>query len=944
MRITALFRAIFRFRKTNFSIILLLTSFIIAATVFYEQHHYKYILPTPSDEVNYKLLEDAWLDLQHITSSMHPYSSRANDEVHNYILKRVEELSKGNEFIQIWDDYSNGTNILFKQPDVFNSSSTMSRVIYFESSNILVKIQGSDPELPAVLVSAHFDSVPTSYGATDDGKGIASMLSLLQAHLNSQPERTIIFNFNNNEEFGLLGAHTFMKHPWSKTVEFFINLEGAGAGNRAILFRTSNTATAKIYKEAVKSQPFGNSLYQQAFYKRLVSSETDYKVYENNGLKGWDIAFYRPRDFYHTIKDSIEYTSRESLWSMLHTSLQLLQHMTSSDTVIENNSKPAIYFDILSSYFFVIDSERLFFINLTLLIIGPLIVLLKMWLLKSFNIRTNSFWVYSRLPFSCAVSYLLLHMLGGIINVLNPFIYSRNYLYPFVGLFCLFLFTNYAILATFEHIYPSNNFKGTAIIESFCLVWLILTTYTIKLKKSGYIYTGIYPITIVTGAYISAITLGSFTGGIEGNSKKNDNEFQASCRTVNTNNHNQLSEASMNNNEEGTVECIDDESLERNEPVSNIDERAPLLRTSSQSLKNKGNCVSKEGSQYDWFIQYLCLVPISCYTCFNCLLLALDALNQTIQEGATASKTVGNVILISVLATASPLLPFVHKINYASGLLFLCMGLALFSTTLLCEPFDELHPLKVRFSQSINLQNNSLPIVNIFTRKSVKIDNMLSDLPSIKEKDTVIWCNDINSDDGQVCSYIGQHPNLLNQTSQTTKQYLRTHILRNDRKNKDRSPYAPMIAELQIEAPENRVCSINFDSGMGDKSSVKKITILDANKHVNSTATKTIQLSEGINEFIIHKISFEDAYHFSVEWFPKLLMVNNDIKYETSGDDNLKLKVTCYWGEYDTDSLVGDKILRKVPAYDELLQYAPKEYIFTNKERGLVTVEDEIIL
>ncbi|KAL3232183.1 Uncharacterized protein RNJ44_04099 [Nakaseomyces bracarensis] len=959
MKITTLFREIFRFRKTNFSIVLLVTAIIIAAITVFERLQYKFVLPSPSsNDIGHELLESAWLDLQHITSSFHPYGSRANDDVHDYILNRVESLIYGCDYVERWDDYVNNTNLLFKQPDVFNSSSKVSRVIYFESSNILVKVLGSDPDLSPILISAHFDSVPTSNGATDDGKGIATMLSLLQVYVKSQPNRTVIFNFNNNEEFGLLGAHAFMNHKWSKDVELFINLEGAGAGNRAILFRTSDTITAKLYKDAVKSQPFGNSIYQQAFYKRLVSSETDYKVYETNGLRGWDIAFYKPRDYYHTIKDSIKYTSKESLWSMLHTALQLANHIAYSDIEIGEEYMPSVYFDIFGSYFFVISAEQLFFINLTLLIIGPIIIFLKLWQSNGGRSKSNSLWVRLRFPFSCTVTLLLLQFLGTLINVGNPFIYSRNYLIPFVGLFCLFLFSNYAILAILEHLYPSDNFKGTAILQSFVLLWVILLTFTIKLKNSGYIYTGIYPISITTATYIFAILFGYFRSESNRNNDKDavlvdttqlrenisNNTFEG--RDNNYEDRNNINEDRDNINEdrdnnENRVSNLEDN--DGSDPVAVIDERAPLLRNSTESLNKKMSNKRAQGLQYDWFIQYFCLVPVSCYILFNCFLLALEALNQTVQEGSGASRIVNNIMILSVFFVALPILPFVYKVNYATGIFTLSVGLIFLGGSLIIQPFDELHPLKVRFSQSIDLMNASMPIVNLYTRKSFHIKNILSDLPSVKDTNAQVWCKDIDSNDGELCSYIGEYPQLLNQTSQKERKLLSTHILRDDRKNKDRSPYAPMTAELKIDAPENRVCSIIFDSGLGDRSTVKKITVFKSAKYANSTIERSLHLSEGINEFVIHKLDFDGSYHFSVEWFPKLLLKDYGSNDEGT-NDSLKVKLKCYWGEYDTSSVVNGTMHRKVPAFDELLKYTPTEYIFTNRERGLVTVEDEIIL
>lgn len=63
------------------------------------------------------------------------------------------------------------------------------------------------PELDGVLFSAHFDSVSTAPGATDDGMGVATLLSLVDYFAKNQPKRTVVFNINNGEEDGLYGAH-----------------------------------------------------------------------------------------------------------------------------------------------------------------------------------------------------------------------------------------------------------------------------------------------------------------------------------------------------------------------------------------------------------------------------------------------------------------------------------------------------------------------------------------------------------------------------------------------------------------------------------------------------------------------------------------------------------------------------------------------------------------
>jgi acetylornithine deacetylase/succinyl-diaminopimelate desuccinylase-like protein len=82
--------------------------------------------------------------------------------------------------------------------------------VYFEGTNILVKVDGTDPDYRVrggVLFSAHYDSVSTAPGVTDDGMGVATLLDMVKYLAVKQPRRTAVFNINNGEEDGLHGAH-----------------------------------------------------------------------------------------------------------------------------------------------------------------------------------------------------------------------------------------------------------------------------------------------------------------------------------------------------------------------------------------------------------------------------------------------------------------------------------------------------------------------------------------------------------------------------------------------------------------------------------------------------------------------------------------------------------------------------------------------------------------
>jgi Zn-dependent M28 family amino/carboxypeptidase len=111
----------------------------------------------------------------------------------------------------------------------------LGRGFYFEGTNILVKIDGTDaPAIRSqgVVFSAHYDSVSTAPGATDNGMGVATLLQMVEylSVPERRPRRTAVFLFNNGEEDGLNGVHAYFEHPWSNLTTTFVNLEGAAAG------------------------------------------------------------------------------------------------------------------------------------------------------------------------------------------------------------------------------------------------------------------------------------------------------------------------------------------------------------------------------------------------------------------------------------------------------------------------------------------------------------------------------------------------------------------------------------------------------------------------------------------------------------------------------------------------------------------------------------------
>lgn len=343
-------------------------------------------------------LTQAWSDLEAIARQFHPYNSHANDDVRKYLLSRVKDItaskSLGSDRVQIIDDnISNAT---------FSSGSTS---VYFEGTNIIIAIRGSEDReafFPAaddplasttraaknggVLVNAHYDSVSTGYGATDDGVGVVSVLQLLSYFTEPQnwPKRTVVLLLNNAEEEFLLGAKAFMRHPISQLPHVFLNLEGAGAGGRATLFRSTDTEVTDYYKKA--SHPFGTVISSDGFKKHLIRSETDYAVFHGElGLRGLDVAFMEPRARYHTTEDSTRETSMNSVWHMLSAAISTTAGLASDTSPrfsgtgkLRNDGKvdagtgtDSVWFDLFGKVFVIFRLHTMFALCVTLLVVAP---------------------------------------------------------------------------------------------------------------------------------------------------------------------------------------------------------------------------------------------------------------------------------------------------------------------------------------------------------------------------------------------------------------------------------------------------------------------------------------------------------------------------------------------------------------------------------------------
>lgn len=173
------------------------------------------------------------------------------------------------------------------------------------AANLVGVLPGRDPNLPAVLMMAHYDSVPNSPGAADDATGVAAILEAVRAiRARGGADRDLIVLLTDAEELNLDGARAFFAaHPWRDRIGAVVNLEARGGGGRAMMFETGpgNAGAIADYARATSAATGGPSSNALAvFVYRLMPNGTDFTVATTKGLAGINLAFIGRPDQYHS--------------------------------------------------------------------------------------------------------------------------------------------------------------------------------------------------------------------------------------------------------------------------------------------------------------------------------------------------------------------------------------------------------------------------------------------------------------------------------------------------------------------------------------------------------------------------------------------------------------------------------------------------------------------
>ncbi|MEV0681660.1 M20/M25/M40 family metallo-hydrolase [Actinosynnema sp. NPDC050436] len=195
----------------------------------------------------------------------------------------------------------------------------------------------------AVLLVAHYDSVPLGPGAADDGANVAAVLEVVRALRAGLALRNDVHVlFTDAEESGLLGAQAYVEAgvPAGAVV---LNLEARGVSGPALMFETAGPVGGLM--AALRASGALTTSVSADIY-RLLPNDSDLTVFAEAGARGLNFAFLEGSAHYHTATDDLTHLDAGSVQDMGDSVLAAARVLGDTDLRAPDPS-PAHYFTVL---------------------------------------------------------------------------------------------------------------------------------------------------------------------------------------------------------------------------------------------------------------------------------------------------------------------------------------------------------------------------------------------------------------------------------------------------------------------------------------------------------------------------------------------------------------------------------------------------------------------
>ncbi|NQV07720.1 M28 family peptidase [bacterium] len=216
--------------------------------------------------------------------------------------------------------------------------------------NIIARIAGTDSSGAIVLI-AHYDTVPTTAGANDNGTAVGAVLETARAVLSGRrPANDVIVLFTDGEEPApRFGSTAFVEtHPLAHDVRLVVNLEAIGGSGASEMIEVVGNEGALIshYASAV-SHPSASSALDD-IVELIGGSNTDIAPFRDTGnVAAFEFAYLHGSPIYHTPADDLASVHLGSVQHHGTQALGLVRHFGDTDLTGLDCCGQEVFFTIL---------------------------------------------------------------------------------------------------------------------------------------------------------------------------------------------------------------------------------------------------------------------------------------------------------------------------------------------------------------------------------------------------------------------------------------------------------------------------------------------------------------------------------------------------------------------------------------------------------------------
>ncbi|WP_338871413.1 M20/M25/M40 family metallo-hydrolase [Myxococcus stipitatus] len=278
--------------------------------------------------------ERALAHVSQLAREPHPVGSPEHARVREYLLARLEELGLSPEIQR--------APSVAEFPTPFGVTYRSAAVV----QNVLARMPGRSSER-ALLLMAHYDSVPAGPGANDNAAAVATLLETARA-LRASPQKPghdVFFLFTDAEEVGLLGAQAFFtRHHRRHVVATVLNFEARGSRGPVLMFETGPDSGGLIDElGATVPTALASSLFDTAY--QYLPNMTEFTLAKAAGIPGLNFAYIDGLTDYHGALDAPRNVDARTLQHQGEYALRLTRRL-SEGSLSPQGTSSRVFFNV----------------------------------------------------------------------------------------------------------------------------------------------------------------------------------------------------------------------------------------------------------------------------------------------------------------------------------------------------------------------------------------------------------------------------------------------------------------------------------------------------------------------------------------------------------------------------------------------------------------------